>query len=69
MSTPKQQVFRIIWEQAQRGVSAIFVSTELEEVRDVCDRILVMREGAIIGELDPATTTLTELYSACMGDS
>jgi ABC-type sugar transport system ATPase subunit len=65
----KQQVFRIIWEQAQRGVSAIFVSTELEEVRDVCDRILVMREGAIIGELDPATTTLTELYSACMGDS
>jgi len=63
----KQQVFRIIWEQAERGVSAVFVSTELEEVLDVCDRILVMREGNLVGELDPAQTTLAELYAACMG--
>jgi ABC-type sugar transport system ATPase subunit len=62
----KQQIFRIIWEQAERGVSAIFVSTELEEVLEVCDRILVMHEGNLVGELDPTRTTLTELYSACM---
>ncbi|MEQ8403240.1 MAG: sugar ABC transporter ATP-binding protein [Silicimonas sp.] len=65
----KQQIFRIIWEEADRGVGAIFVSTELEEVLEVCDRILVMREGNLVGELDPTNTTLTELYTACMGES
>lgn len=62
----KQQIFRIIWEQAERGVAALFVSTELEEVLEVCDRILIMHEGDLIGEKDPSTTTLTELYAACM---
>jgi ABC-type sugar transport system ATPase subunit len=62
----KQQIFQIIWEQAERGLSSIFVSTELEEILNVCDRILVMREGQILGELDPTKTTLTELYTACM---
>jgi len=65
----KQQIFRIIWEQAERGVAAVFVSTELEEVLEVCDRILVMREGSIVGTLDPARTTLAQLYAACMEGS
>lgn len=62
----KQQIFQIIWEQAAAGLSSIFVSTELEEMLEVCDRILVMKEGRLLGELDPSTTTLTELYTACM---
>jgi ABC-type sugar transport system ATPase subunit len=62
----KQQIFQIIWEQAAAGLSSIFVSTELEEMLEVCDRILVMKEGHLLGELDPSTTTLTELYTACM---
>lgn len=62
----KQQIFQIIWEQAEKGVSSIFVSTELEELLEVCDRILVMKEGRMLGELDPAKTTLSQLYAACM---
>lgn len=62
----KQQIFQIIWEQASAGLSSIFVSTELEEMLEVCDRILVMKEGRLLGELDPSTTKLTELYTACM---
>jgi len=62
----KQQIFQIIWEQADKGLSSIFVSTELEELLDVCDRILIMKDGRIEGELDPAQTDLTELYAACM---
>lgn len=62
----KQQIFQIIWEQAERGLSSIFVSTEIEELLDVCDRILIMKEGRMVGELDPAETNLTELYAACM---
>lgn len=62
----KQQIFQIIWQQAAAGLSSIFVSTELEEMLEVCDRILVMKEGRLLGELDPAQTTLAELYTACM---
>jgi ribose transport system ATP-binding protein len=62
----KQQIFEIIWAEASRGVSAIFVSVELEEVLEVCDRILVLRHGRIVAEVRPEETTLTELYRLCM---
>lgn len=62
----KRQIFDIIWRQAEQGLAALFVSTELEEVLEVCDRVLVMREGAIVAEVDPVSTTLTELYRLCM---
>ena len=62
----KEQIFKIIWEQAAEGLSSIFVSSELEELLHVCDRILIMREGRLVGELSPTKTTLTELYTACM---
>ncbi len=43
------------------GKAVLLVSLELEEVLDVSDRILVMYEGEIVGELDPKTTTEEEL--------
>jgi ribose transport system ATP-binding protein len=62
----KRQIFDIIWDQAEHGLAAIFVSTELEEVLEVADRILVMRQGRIVAEVDPTATTLAELYRLCM---
>lgn len=41
----KQQIFQIIWEQSKKGISSIMVSSELEELLEVCHRILIMREG------------------------
>lgn len=43
------------------GKAVLLVSLELEEVMNVSDRILVMFEGEIVGELDPKTTTVQEL--------
>lgn len=43
------------------GKAVLLVSLEIDEVMDVSDRILVMYEGEIVGELDPKTTTLQEL--------
>lgn len=43
------------------GKAVLLVSLELEEVMDVSDRILVMYEGEIVGELDPRTTAEEEL--------
>jgi len=43
------------------GNAVLLVSLELDEVMDVSDRILVMYEGEIVGELDPKKTTQEEL--------
>lgn len=43
------------------GEAVLLVSLELDEVMDVSDRILVMYEGEIVGELDPKATTVQEL--------
>ena len=47
--------------QRDAGKADLLVSLELDEVLSVSDRILVMYEGEIVGELDPKTTTPEEL--------
>ena len=43
------------------GKAVLLVSLELDEVMNLSDRILVMYEGEIVGELDPKQTTVEEL--------
>jgi ribose transport system ATP-binding protein len=62
----KQQIFEIMWAQARKGVSSIFVSTELEELLEVCHRILIMRHGRIVDEVNPDDLNVNELYELCM---
>ena len=47
--------------QRDAGRAILLVSLELDEVMSLSDRILVMYEGEIVGELDPKTTTVQEL--------
>ncbi|SMB90893.1 ribose transport system ATP-binding protein [Thermanaeromonas toyohensis ToBE] len=63
----KQQIFKIIWDLSRKGVSSIIVSSELEELLEICHRILIMRQGHIIGEVKPEETNIEQLYSLCMG--
>ena len=66
----KQQIFEIMWNQAKKGHSSIFVSTELEELPGVCNRILVLRGGRICEELTSQqldAMTTNDLYTLCMG--
>jgi ribose transport system ATP-binding protein len=47
----KSEIYRLIDELARRGVGTIVISSELPEVVGICDRVLVMREGRIVGEV------------------
>ncbi len=47
--------------QRDEGKAVLLVSLELDEVMSLSDRILVMYEGEIVGELDPKQTTVQEL--------
>ena len=53
--TPQEgeDLFRIMRELAQRGVSIIFISHKLKEVLAVADRITVLRGGRVVGETKP----------------
>ena len=48
-------------KQRDAGKAVLLVSLELDEVMSLSDRILVMYEGEIVGELDPKKTTVQEL--------
>lgn len=62
----KQQVFQLIRDLSSRGISCIVVSSELEELMDICHRVLIMKRGRIVGELLPHQSTLEELFAVCM---
>lgn len=63
----KQQIFEIMWAQAAKGISTIFVSSELEELMEVCHRIIIMKNGRITGEVNPDEININQLYAYSMG--
>ena len=56
-----EYIHKQIVNQRDNGKAVLLVSLELDEVMTVSDRILVMYEGEIVGELDPKKTTVEEL--------
>ena len=54
--------------QRDEGKAVLLVSLELDEVMSLSDRILVMYEGEIVGQLDPQKTNLQELGLYMSGD-
>ncbi|MHA7679264.1 sugar ABC transporter ATP-binding protein [Cupriavidus sp. PET2-C1] len=52
----KSEIYRLINALAQSGVAILMISSELPEVVGLCDRVLVMREGALAGEVRPASS-------------
>ena len=56
-----ENIHRQIVAQRDAGKAVLLISLELDEVMNLSDRILVMYEGEIVGELDPKQTTVEEL--------
>ncbi|APH71301.1 sugar ABC transporter ATP-binding protein [Aquibium oceanicum] len=65
----KAEIHRILRELARGGVGIVIISSELPELIGVCDRVLVVREGRISGEV--AGDEMTEdriMYLASIGE-
>ena len=56
-----EYIHKQIIETRDEGKAVLLISLELDEVMNVSDRILVMYEGEIVGELDPKKTNVQEL--------
>src|SRR5918996_1253782 len=62
----KSELFRIIAGLAERGLGVIVVSSEIEELTGLCTRLLIMREGEIVAEIDGDTATELEVLRHAM---
>lgn len=65
----KSEVHRLLSQKAQEGMAVIMVSSELPEVMGMADRILVMREGRLVGEFDRNEATAEEIIAVATGAS
>lgn len=57
----------IIRKLAERGSSVIYVSHRLSEIRDYCDRVIAMRDGAVTGELSGEDMTIDRMVELVGG--
>jgi general nucleoside transport system ATP-binding protein len=62
-------VHRYLREAAARGVGVLLISEDLDEILALADRIAVMYEGAIVGELAAAHATVEEIGLLMAGGS
>ena len=52
---------------AAKGISMVFISHRLQEVIDLCDKIIVLRDGRIVKETAPKDTTIFQIASWMVG--
>jgi len=56
-----ETVHAYLREAAAAGVAVLLFSEDLDEIRALADRIVVMYEGALVGELDPASASVEDI--------
>ena len=64
----KADVYRLMEELADQGKGVIFISSEFTELVGACNRVVVMREGRIVGELEGDEITDATLVERCYAD-
>jgi ABC-type sugar transport system ATPase subunit len=65
----KAQVHKIVRELAASGVATLVISSEMQELLALCDRLLVVREGHIVGDLSCASATQEEVLLLALPDA
>jgi ribose transport system ATP-binding protein len=63
----KAEVHQLLNQLAQRGVAILMISSELPEIIGMSDRVLVMRQGTITGELSRAELTQERIMELATG--
>ena len=63
----KAEVHRLIGELAKSGVGILLISSELPELLAMSDRVLIMRDGRIVGEMSRSEATQEKVISLAIG--
>jgi general nucleoside transport system ATP-binding protein len=62
-----ETVHAYLRQAAESGVAVLLISEDLDEIRALADRIVVIYEGELTGEFDPQTATVEEIGLAMAG--
>ena len=63
----KAEIYGLARRLADDGAAVVFTSTELEEFTRVCDRVLVLHDGAVVGELAGDENTVNSIMRLSFG--
>ncbi|MCY7611418.1 ATP-binding cassette domain-containing protein, partial [Bacillus safensis] len=63
----KREIYQLMNELTDRGVAILMVSSELPEILGMSDRVLVIHEGTISGELDKTEATQERIMTLATG--
>ena len=64
----KTEILKLLRELADEGMTIVVVSSEFEELLAVCDRIIVLRDGALTADVAVAETSEEELLLLAGGE-
>lgn len=64
----KAEIYQMVCDFAREGIGVIFISSELTEVINVADRIIVMRNGRITGSVERGAATEENVLALAMLD-
>lgn len=62
----KREIYTIIQDLAKQGIGVVVVSSELPEMLGICDRIAVMRQGALVGIVERADATQEKILGMAL---
>jgi ribose transport system ATP-binding protein len=68
-SSESKNLFRVLRQLARTGLSVIFISHRMDEVFEVSDRVVVLRNGEVVGDVATAGTTRPQLISYMLGEA
>jgi ribose transport system ATP-binding protein len=63
----KHEIYRIIAELSETGLGVILISNDTSELERLCDRVIVMRKGEIVGELTGSEITQGQIMALATG--
>src|ERR1700758_636617 len=61
------ELFKIIRELKGRGVGIIYISHKMDELKQIADRVTVLRDGEYVGTVDAATTSMATIIGMMVG--
>ena len=65
----KYEIYQLMYQLAEEGKAVVFVSSDLPEVMGVADRVIVMRDGTITGQLDRKDVSEERLLSMALPEA
>ena len=63
----KTEIQKLVVKLAEQGMAVVFISSEIEEMLRTCDRMVVMRDGAKVGELSEDEMNQSSIMSTIAG--